>query len=126
MIWNFGGEDTGPLNQYHDISIPTRATLMKYGGTVIEWMAMVDNQHGACGVCGKVPSPNKRTGRVVLAIDHEHVKGWKTMPPEKRWIYVRGLVCWFCNHYYLGRGLTLAKAYGVVKYLERYQGRKAA
>lgn len=50
--------------------------------------------------------------------DHKHVKGWKAMPPEKRKLYVRGILCWFCNHSYLGRSMTLERARNVVKYLE--------
>ena len=106
------------------VSVPTPATLKRYGGTVELWSDLVHAQDGKCGVCGKQPTPNKTTGHVRLVIDHEHVRGWKAMPPEERWTYVRGLVCWFCNHYYLGRGLTLEKALGVVSYLRRYLARK--
>lgn len=107
------------------IELPTPATLAKYGGTPEKWQALLEEQGGVCGVCGKVPSPSKRDGKIRLVIDHEHVRGWKKMPAEQRWTYVRGLVCWFDNHYYLGRGLTLAKARGVVRFLERYEERRA-
>lgn len=65
-------------------------------------------------MCHRQPS----SGRLV--IDHEHVFGWKRMPPEERRLYVRGLLCFFCNHYYLARGLTVDKAENVVRYLKRY------
>lgn len=107
------------------IALPTPATLKKYGGTPEKWQALLDEQGGVCGVCGRVPSPSKKDGKIRLVIDHEHVRGWGKMPPELRWSFVRGLVCWFCNHYYLGRGLTLEKAKGVVLFLERYELRRA-
>lgn len=71
-----------------------------------------------CFVCGKMP----KTGR--LCIDHEHVKGWKKMPPEERKLYVRGLLCWFCNHTYVGRAITIEKSKRVTQYLEGYEARK--
>lgn len=106
------------------ISTPAPTTLAKYGGTVELWAALLASQGGVCGVCGKVPSPSKRDGKVRMVMDHEHVRGWKKMPPEQRWLYVRGLTCWFCNSTYLGRGMTVEKAEGVVRYLKRYMERR--
>jgi hypothetical protein len=97
---------------------PTEATLKKYGLSEVEWKAILDRQGGVCAVCRNEP----KKGR--LCIDHEHVKGWKKLPPEQRKLYVRGLLCWFCNHYYLSRAITVAKAYYVVDYLERYENSK--
>jgi len=61
-----------------------------------------------------------------VVFDHEHTKGWKQMPPEERAEYVRGLTCWFDNHSYLGRGITIEKAQNVVAYLKRYAARRPA
>lgn len=97
---------------------PSDATLKKYGLSVDEWRKMAEDQGGACFVCKKTPS----TGR--LCIDHEHVKGWKKMPPDKRKLYVRGLLCWVCNHYYVGRGIDVQKAQNVVLYLQEYTKRR--
>ena len=108
------------------IDQPSAATLAKYGGTPEKWRALLDSQGGVCGVCGKVPSPSSRDGKRRLVIDHEHVRGWKAMEPELRWQYVRGLTCWYCNHAYLGRGITVEKARGVVAYLETYAERRPA
>jgi hypothetical protein len=47
--------------------------------------------------------------------------GWKKMPAEERKKYVRGLLCWFCNHYYVGRAITVEKASRVVLYLQNYE-----
>lgn len=102
------------------IQEPRPATLRKYGLSLGAWRTMRDEQHGVCFVCQRLP----KSGR--LCIDHEHAPGWKAMPPEKRKLYVRGLLCWVCNSYYLARGITVAKAKNVVKYLERYLLRKVS
>lgn len=95
------------------IRVPLPKTLAKYGADEAYFLALVDVQGGACYVCKKVPS----TGR--LCIDHEHVRGWKSMPPERRRLYIRGLLCFVCNYYYVGRGITPEKAQRVVEYLTR-------
>ena len=100
------------------VQAPKPQTLRKYGLTLQAWQAILRAQGGACAVCRQVP----KTGRLVT--DHEHVKGWKKMPPEQRKLYVRGLLCWWCNHAYLGRGITLYKARGVVAYLMAYKKRR--
>jgi hypothetical protein len=97
---------------------PSAATLKKYGLSLEEWETIAGAQEGACFVCRKLPTKGR------LCIDHEHVKGWKKMPPEQRKLYVRGLLCWVCNHYYLGRGITIDKAKRVVEYLENYKNRE--
>lgn len=109
-----------------DISEPTKATLAKYGGTPELWRELLDAQGGTCGVCERIPNPSKRDGKRRFVIDHEHIRGWKKLPPAERWQYVRGLVCWWCNTTYLGRGITVAIAKGVVRYLERYAERRPA
>lgn len=97
---------------------PTRATLRKYGWTLDDWKLQVLLQDGTCAVCRKVPS----SGRLML--DHAHVKGWSKMKPERRRDYVRGLVCYMCNRFYLARGITIEKARGVLAYLEAYEEKK--
>lgn len=100
------------------IKEPSKATLAKYGLSKEDWLDLVKKQNAVCYVCLKLTS----TGR--LCIDHEHVKGWKKMPPEERKKYVRGLLCWVCNHYYLGRGITIEKAVRVADYLREYELRR--
>jgi len=97
---------------------PTKQTLARYGLSVLEWQTMAEQQESACYICRKQPS----TGR--LCIDHDHAKGWKKMPPRQRVLYVRGLLCWVCNHYYVGRGISVDKAQQVVNYLKAYEERK--
>lgn len=97
------------------MTTPTKITLNKYGLSVTEWEAILEAQGGRCAICKKVPS----TGRFVT--DHEHVRGWKAMPPEKRKLYVRGITCWWCNETLLARGVTVEKARNLVDYLHRYE-----
>jgi hypothetical protein len=52
------------------------------------------------------------------------VKGWKKMPPEQRKLYVRGLLCWTCNHYYLARGITVRRSERVTLYFQEYGVRR--
>ena len=85
------------MREQTHITIPSPATLAKYGLDVGTWERMLRDQGYCCGVCGRVPNPSKRDGKVRLVIDHEHVRGWKAMPPERRVLYVRGLTCWKCN-----------------------------
>jgi len=96
------------------MKIPTAGTLNKYGLTADDFRRIVNEQGGICPVCEKTPS----TGR--WNIDHHHVKGWKKMPPEKRRLYVRGIVCWFCNRYYLSKAINVKKAENIIAYLTRY------
>lgn len=100
------------------IKVPTSATLKKYGLTALEWLTMLEEQSWVCPIMGATPG----TGRFV--IDHEHVPGWAKMPPEERKLYVRGLVSWYANHAYLGRGISVERAANVLAFLTRYQMRR--
>lgn len=116
------------------IQPPSKTTLAKYGfgcgpaalssDPWMDWMLMLADQGGVCPICGKVPSPSKKSGLVRMVIDHLHVRGWKAMPPEKRRQYVRGLTCWFCNATYLGRSITALKAVAVYHYLVAFEERR--
>ena len=97
--------------------IPLPGTLKKYGLTRLEWAQIAERQGNVCAVCKKLP-PNGR-----LCTDHDHVKGWKKMPASERKRHVRGLLCYFCNHWYVGRAITIAKAKNVYKYLKAHQKR---
>lgn len=99
---------------------PKKPTLARYGLTLEAWHAMAEAQGYACFVCEKVPP----SGR--LCVDHHHVKGWKKMPPERRRLFVRGLLCWTCNHYLVGRGANVPKARRVLEYLEQFEAKVGA
>ncbi len=98
---------------------PSAVTLKKYGLTADEWQLILDAQGGVCAICKKMPP----SGR--LNVDHEHVKGWKKMPPEQRKLYVRGLLCWTDNLYVLGRGVSIARLENALKYLKAHGKRTA-
>jgi len=97
------------------ISPPSPRTLAKYGLAADDWLAIIEQQGGVCPICKEVP---KR-----WVTDHLHVKGYKQMPAEKKKLYVRGVTCWRCNHWYLGRGITIERAENVVGYLKGFQGK---
>lgn len=46
------------------------------------------------------------------------------MPPEKRKLYIRGLLCFWCNKTYVGRAITVKKAERVLEYLKQFEERK--
>ena len=62
----------------------------RYGLTIEQINAMLLAQSGACPIC-KVDLGEG------FVVDHEHVEGWKGMPPEERKLYVRGLLHHKCN-----------------------------
>ena len=103
-----------------DLIQPSVATLKKYGLTPDDWEKIAARQDRVCAVCRQLT----KTGR--LCIDHFHVKGWKKMPPEKRKLYVRGLLCWRCNTTFVGRGITVERSRGVTSYLEAFEAVKPA
>lgn len=102
----------------YTIITPTPTTLNKYGLTWEMWFRILVRQKGACGACHKVPKSNR------LVIDHEHVRGWKDMKTEDRPPYVRGLLCYMCNHYRLARGATIDNLQGAADYLRSYRDSK--
>ncbi len=97
------------------LKLPKPATLKRYGMTEADFLELAASQNNCCFICEKEFES--------LCIDHEHVKGWKKMPPSERKKYVRGLVCIYDNFRLLPKGMTLAKARRIIKYLERYQGK---
>ncbi len=97
--------------------VPSKATLQKYGLSAGEWLLILQRQGWVCAVCGKQPTTGK------FNIDHDHVPGWKKMTAAVRSLHVRGLLCFFCNKYYVGRCITVAKAEAVVKYLQQHAQR---
>jgi hypothetical protein len=108
----------------NDIQMPLQTpkppTLKRYGLSLEEWQEIVDRQEGVCAICRKLP----KTGR--LCIDHEHIKGWKKLPPQQRKLAVRGLLCFFCNSRYCSRGITIEKAENMAQYLKNYRSRTSS
>lgn len=61
--------------------------LRTYGITEAQYLALLKYQGGACFICNAPPKPGKN-----LQVDHDHKTG-----------LVRGLLCWSCNHRFIGR-----------------------
>jgi hypothetical protein len=95
---------------------PSQATLRKYGLSKDEWLEIWYSQNEMCPICSRSYAP--------LVIDHEHVRNWKKMKPEKRKLYVRGLPCSWCNRWIIGRGATPQLLINGAHYLLAYQERK--
>jgi len=95
---------------------PKPATLRKYGMSEEEWQEMWHDQGEICPICGR--------SEALMVVDHEHVRGWKKMPPEQRKLYARGIICSWCNMRIVGRGATAKKLINGAHYLLRYEMRK--
>lgn len=116
---------------------PTIGTLRSYGLTEADWVRLCEACDCTCVVCGKP------FGDRPLAIDHEHVKGFRAtkrvkakqkrkgakerhtikvrvMPQEERRRYVRGVIHNFCNRF-IRRWLTLDRAEAIVRYLRAFE-----
>lgn len=79
---------------------PTRAKQL--GVTDEAYAELLARQGGGCAICGKPPKDGGRR----LDVDHDHRTG-----------EVRGLLCWTCNHFILGKYATPAKLLAAARYL---------
>lgn len=113
---------------------PSAKTLASYGLTADEWLALCAACNYTCVVC------NQPFGTRPLAIDHEHVKGWRArkpklksgrrrpdqevrvMSPAERKKYVRGILHSFCNRY-IRRWMTRERIDRIKAYLDDYHQR---
>ncbi len=109
-------EFRGELYAIPSLNLPTKATLKKYGLSEEEYTALYESQGGICPICGRKD--------VLLVIDHEHAPRWKKMPADQRKLYVRGLLCSYCNQRRVGKGVTKQTAYNTYKYLQAYEKRR--
>ena len=92
--------------------VKNRRLMHTYGITIEEWNDMYDKQLGLCACCGKkLKNPH---------IDHEHLPGYSTMPPEQKRKYIRGLVCMPCNRFLICKN-NWQTIQDVYEYLERYE-----
>lgn len=96
---------------------PRDETLKRYGLSRDDFDGILTAQGGVCAICQGLPN-----GR--WNIDHEHVRGWAKMTPNRRKMYVRGILCWRCNRYYAGPGITISRAQSMMTYLLDYEERK--
>jgi len=101
-----------------EIKLPTPQTLKRYGLSMEDWLTILEEQSWVCPIMQTIPT----SGRFV--VDHEHVKGFDKMPPEEKKLYVRGIVSWYANHAWLGRGISVERAANVLGFLTRYEMRR--
>jgi hypothetical protein len=99
------------------VRVPQQKTLDKYGLSRQQWISILRSQGGVCAICKKLPP----SGRMVT--DHEHCRGFKNLPAEARIRYVRGILCWTCNHYCVGRGVSILTSRATTAYLEAHLNR---
>lgn len=77
-----------------------------YGITETQWNKMFKLQNGLCPICLKEihkPGHDKRAA----AVDHDHVTG-----------RVRGLTCYRCNRFIIGRNRDTTRLHRLIDYLE--------
>jgi hypothetical protein len=73
----------------------------KYNITEAEYEKILKHQDGVCYICGQKPTKRR------LAVDHDHVTG-----------VVRGLLCFRCNKYVIGRHRDQWLFYMAYEYLD--------
>lgn len=100
------------------VTPPAQRTLDTYGITQDEWIALLAAQDWKCPVC--LGSDKKWN------TDHEHVPKWKDMPPEERKKYVRGVLCFYCNHKRVHSRMTSEMQQRITDYIRAYEARRDA
>lgn len=98
------------------VRIPVKRTLAIYGLTVEAWLGIMQRQGWKCPICLKTEA--------LWNLDHQHVPGWKKMPPEQRAKYVRGILCWYDNKRHAPSNMSAADAKRLAAYLEKYEARR--
>lgn len=78
---------------------PSRAKAL--GVSDEQYTTMLAGQQGVCAICLNPPKMRR------LSVDHDHKTG-----------RIRGLICFQCNHYILGKYATVAKLRRAADYLE--------
>jgi len=73
----------------------------RQGLTLDAYHAMLYAQGGGCAICKRPPKTRR------LHVDHDHATG-----------KIRGLLCFTCNRYVLGKYATPAKLRAAADYLE--------
>ena len=71
--------------------------LKKYDITEAIYKKMLKHGNGKCWICKRAPKPGKN-----LNVDHEHLTKQQRKDGMK-FGKVRGLLCFFCNKYLVGR-----------------------
>ncbi len=104
------------------IKLPALKTLATYGLSMDEWIdylgAMGTFDSATCCICERAQEQ--------FVVDHEHVRDYKELPPAKRKLYVRGVVCRSCNYYVLQgqQEVSPLEHRNAADYLEAYEKRR--
>ncbi len=85
----------------------------RYGLTLDGFLDLVEAQNGQCAICSTT-SPGR--GHQFFSVDHEHVEGFRSLPPAQKLLHIRGLLCHRCN---VGLGMV-RDSVEVVRSLIRY------
>ena len=109
---------------HRGITPPAAQTLATYGLTQDEWVGLLKAQGWACPICLQGNDRPKTGKKALWNTDHEHVPGWAKMPPEKRKTYVRGILCYYCNHRRVNSKMASDEAQRIADYLQRYEERR--
>lgn len=88
---------------------PREARLQTaYGISCVQWDRMYTLQNGLCAICQKhIEKPGNSAGKRAAAVDHDHV--------TKR---VRGLTCYRCNRFVIGRNRDTTRLRRLIAYLD--------
>lgn len=111
-----GLEDHRAMAAKLGVKIVQTATLRRYGLTELEWLELLADQGWRCPIC------LRRVTQYVT--DHEHVKGWKALPPSERKRYVRGVLCVYDNYKVVPSKMTAEEAARMVLYIRQYEERR--
>jgi len=86
----------------------SRDALKKYGITQKQWLGIYKLQKGLCPIClKKILKPGNKLGKRAANVDHDHKTG-----------RVRGLLCYRCNRFTIGRTRSTEQIRRVLAYLE--------
>jgi len=108
----------------HGITPPASRTLATYGLTQDDWIGLLKAQGWVCPICQQGNDRPKTGKQALWNTDHEHVPGWAKMPPEERKRYVRGVLCYYCNHRRVNSRMASDEAQRIADYFRAYEARR--
>jgi hypothetical protein len=106
------------------VKLPALKTLATYGLSMLEWLGYLGLSSEEEARTAQVTCPICERVMEQFVVDHQHVRGWKTMPPEQRKQYVRGVICRGCNYFVLTRQVGALEHENAGKYLREYEERR--
>lgn len=104
----------------HGVKPPGVATLRRYGLTADEWLALLKAQGWRCPIC------HKSGAGVRWVTDHHHIPLWKSLPPQERKRYVRGVLDSWCNHRRVHSTMNSVEAQRIADYFRAFELRRDA